>query len=93
MSLISTLRYLADFPDLDKTLVRKRDVDADQCDQPRELVLLVVVNSLSVLQDLGYSLDDRDEAYKVLPEFRDIEDIEEDIGLCLFWKTTPARNL
>lgn len=73
--------------------MRKRNVDADQRDQPRALVLLVVVNSLSVLQDLGYSLDDRYEGYKVLPEFCDIEDIEEDVGLCLFWKTTPAQNL
>ena len=87
-----TLHYLTDFPDLDKALVWKRNVDADQCDQPRELLLLVVFNGFSVYQDLGYSLDDRDEGHKVMPEFGDIKDIEEDIELSLLWEATPAMR-
>ena len=50
----------------------------------------MVMDGLSVIQDSGYGLDERDEDYKVLPEFRNISDTEEDIELCLLWQTAPA---
>jgi len=55
-------------------------------------ILLVVFDGFSVLQDSGYGLDERDEGYKVMPEFLNINDFEEDIGLCLLWQTAPARE-
>jgi hypothetical protein len=39
----------------------------------------VVIDVLSILQDSGYGLDVRDEGYKAMPEFLNINDIEEDI--------------
>jgi hypothetical protein len=45
----------------------------------------VVVDGFSVLQDLVYGRDERNEAFKVLLECRYINDIEEDIELCLLW--------
>jgi hypothetical protein len=50
----------------------------------------MVIDGISVLQDSGYGLDERDERYKVMPKFRNINDIEEDIELCLLWQTAPA---
>ena len=50
----------------------------------------MVVNGLTVFQHSGYGLDKRDEFFKVIPEFRDIKDIEEDVVLCLLWETAPA---
>jgi len=47
----------------------------------------VVIDGLSVFQDSGYGLDVRDEGYKVMSELRNINDFEEDIELCLLWKT------
>jgi hypothetical protein len=82
-----TLHYLTD---LDEALVGKRNIDADQRDQTGEFLLLVVVDGISVLQDSGYGLDERDERYKVMPKFCNINDIEEDIELCLLWQTAPA---
>ena len=67
------------FPHLDETLVWKRNIDADHRDQPGEFFLLVVIDVLSVLQDSGYGFDERDEVYKFFPEFRNVNDIEEDI--------------
>jgi hypothetical protein len=84
---ILLLHYLTD---LDEALVGKRNIDAVQRDQTREFLLLVVIDGISVLQDLGYGLDERDEGYKVMPECRNINDIEEDIELCLLWQTAPA---
>ena len=52
----------------------------------------MVFDGFSVNQDLGYGLDLRDEGYKVMPEVVNIIDIEEDIELCLLWKTAPARD-
>ena len=34
----------------------------------------------------------RDEGYKAMPEFLDINDIEEDIVLGLLWQTAPVRD-
>jgi hypothetical protein len=82
-----TLHYLTD---LDEALVGNRKIDADQRDQTREFFLLVVIDGISVLQDSGYGLDERDEGYKVMPEFRNINDLEEDIELCLLWQTAPT---
>lgn len=70
--------------------MRKRNIDADQSDQPGEFFLLVIIDGLSVLQDSGYGLDERDELYKVLPEFRNVNDIEEDVKLRLLWQTAPT---
>jgi len=39
---------------------------------------------------LGYGFDERDEAFKLFPEFLNIDDIEEGIELCLLWQTAPA---
>ena len=50
----------------------------------------MVIDGISILQDSGYGLDERDEGYKVMPEFRNINDIEEDIELCLLWQTAPT---
>jgi hypothetical protein len=52
--------------------------------------LLVVIDGLSVLQDSSYSLDVRDEGYKAMPEFLNMNDIEEEKELCPLWQTTPV---
>jgi len=68
----------------------KRNIDADQCDPPGEFLLLVVIDGISVLQDLGYSRDERNEVHKVLLKFRNINDLKEDIELCLLWEAAPG---
>jgi hypothetical protein len=50
----------------------------------------VVIDGLSVFQDSGYGLDERDEGYKVVPERINIVNFEEDIELCLLWQTASA---
>ena len=70
--------------------MRKRNIDTVQLDQPGEFFLLVVIDGFSVLQDSGYGLDVRDEAYKLFLEFRNISDGKEDIELCLLWQTASA---
>jgi len=72
------------------TLVGKRNIDAGHCDPPGEFLLLVVIDGISVLQDLGYRRDERNEAHKVLLEFRNINDLKEDIELCLLWEAAPG---
>ena len=72
--------------------MRNRNIDADQLEPPGALILLVVIDGFSVLQDLGYGRDERDEAYKVLSEFCNISDFEEGIELCLLWKTASALD-
>ena len=84
------MHYLTHFPDLDETFVWNRNIDADQCNQPGAFILLVVIDGLSVFQDSGYGLDERDEGYKVVSERLNIVDFEEDIELCLLWQTASA---
>ena len=56
-------------------------------------LLLVLIDGFSVFQDLGHGLDQRYEIYKVLSEFCNIKDVEEDEELsllCLLWETAPG---
>ena len=70
--------------------MRQREIDADECDISGEFFPLVVLDGFSVLQDLGYGRDERNEGDKGFLEFRNISDIEENIELSLLWKAAPA---
>ena len=56
-------------------------------------LLLVLIDGFSVFQDLCHGLDQRYEIYKVLSEFCNIKDVEEDEELsllCLLLETAPG---
>ena len=67
----------------------KRNIDADECHQPSEF-LLVVIDGISVLRDLGYSRDEQNKLRKVLLKFRNINDLKKEIELCLLWEAAPG---
>jgi hypothetical protein len=71
--------------------VRKGYIHADEVDQARKLLLLVIVDSIAIFQDTFDSLDERYEFVEVYSEFLDIGDVEEDVELGLLWKAAPAR--
>lgn len=53
----------------------------------------MVVDILSVFEDTGHSLNERDQLVKILPEFGDIGDLEDDIGLSFLGEATPTQQL
>jgi hypothetical protein len=71
--------------------VRKGYIHADEVDQARKLLLLVIVDSIAIFQDTFDSLDERYEFVEVYSEFLDIGDVEEDVELGLLRKAAPAR--
>lgn len=77
--------------DLGKSLVREGYIHADEVDESRKLLPLVIVDSIAILQDTIDSLDERYEFVEVYSEFLGIGDVEEDIELGLLWKAAPAR--
>jgi len=79
--------------DRGKSFVRKGDVNTDHLDEAWKLLLLVVVDGIAILQDSVDSLNERNEFVKILPEFLDIGDVEEDIELGLLREAAPARYM
>ena len=73
--------------------MREGYVNADQVDEPRKLLLLVVVDGIAILQDSVHSLDERYEFVKIFSEFLDVGDIEEDVKLGFLWKAAPVRYM
>lgn len=74
--------------------VRKGDVDPDHRNERRSMpgaavmATLVIVDGFTVCDDLGYTLDVRDQPFQVLPEFDNIGDLEEIKSFGLFWKAS-----
>ena len=77
--------------DLGKPFVREGYIHADKVDEARELLLLVIVDSIAIFQDTFDSLDERYEFVEVYSELLGIGDVEEDVELGLLRKATPAR--
>ena len=72
--------------------MREGYIHADKVDEARELLLLVIVDSIAIFQDTFDSLDERYEFVEVCSELLGIGDIEEDVELGLLRKATPARR-
>ena len=71
--------------------MRESYIHADKVDEARELLLLVIVDSIAIFQDTFDSLDERYEFVEVYSELLGIGDVEEDVELGLLRKATPAR--
>ena len=77
--------------DLLKSFVREGYIHADDVDEARKLLPLVVLDSIAIFQDTVDSLDERYELVEVCSEFLDIGDVEEKVELGLLRKATPAK--
>lgn len=75
-----------------EAIVSECNVHADHGDESLVAFLLVVVNSLTVFENLGNSLDQGDELNELASkEFR-IGDLENKVRLRFLWQATPATS-
>jgi hypothetical protein len=52
-------------------------------------LLLMFLDQLSVIENPRYRLDEWYKSSKIRPKFCNVDDLEEDIQLSLFWKAAP----
>ena len=71
--------------------MREGYIHADEADEARKLLPLVIVDSIAIFQDTVDSLDERYEFVEVYSEFLGIGDVEEGVELGLLRKAAPAR--
>lgn len=69
------------------------DINPDHWNQSRATMLLVVIDGFTILQDLSNSLDTGHKFDKLASEILHIGNLEEEIGLCLLWETTPVSEV
>jgi hypothetical protein len=79
------------FTDLDKSFVREGYVHADDMDEARKLLFLVIVDAIAIFQDTFDRLNERYEFVEVCSEFLGIGDVEEDVELGLLRKAAPTK--
>ena len=77
--------------DLGKSFVRERYIHADEMDESRKFLPLMIVDSIAIFQDTFYSLNERYEFVEIYSEFLGIGDVEENVELGLLRKAAPAR--